>query len=80
VACRLPRLQQVPAFYIFEQGEGKEMKRIGAAFKHGKKAATLADAESIKTTFYYLSQFGFRFVEACKFPQSAPAKHAARKP
>lgn len=30
------KTKQAPAFYLFEQGEGKEMKRIGAAFKHGK--------------------------------------------
>lgn len=30
------KTKQAPAFYIFEQGEGKDMKRIGAAFKHGK--------------------------------------------
>lgn len=28
--------RQAPAFYIFQQGEGKELKRVGAAFKHSK--------------------------------------------
>jgi hypothetical protein len=53
--------------------------QLPTAKKRGKRATTLATAESIKTTFYYLSQFGFRFVEACKFSQIVPAKHAARK-
>jgi len=37
--------------------------------KKGRRPLTLADAQSVKFPYYFLSQTGYRFVEACKLPK-----------